>query len=70
MRFEASVCLFEFNAVSRVNRAGVGVGSAISPLRDRGYADKCADLGEPIHLIGVEFSRENRNVAGFVVEDV
>ena len=24
---------------------------------------------EPIYLIGVEFSRENRNVAGFDVED-
>ena len=68
MRFEASAYPFEFNVVSRVNRAGVG--SAISPLRERGYADKCADLGEPIHLIGVEFSRENRNVAGFVVENV
>ena len=68
MRFEASVYLFEFNVVGHVNRAGVG--SAISPLCDRGYAGKCADLGEPIHLIGVEFSRENRNVAGFVVENV
>ena len=63
VRLEASVLLFEFKVVERA-----GEGSAISQLRERGYADKYAHLGEPIHLIGVEFSRESRNVAGFVVE--
>ena len=46
-----------------------GEGSAISQLRERGYADRYAHLGEPIHLIGVEFSRESRNVASFAVEN-
>jgi len=64
VRFEANVYLFEFKVVERS-----GEGSAISQLLERGYADKYAHLGEPIYLIGVEFSRESRNVAGFVVEN-
>ena len=64
VRLEGNVYLFEFKVVERA-----GEGSAISQLRERGYADKYAHLGEPIHLIGVEFSRESRNVASFAVED-
>ena len=37
-------------------------------VKDRGYADKYRARGEPIHLIGVEFSREERSVVGFEVE--
>ena len=33
-----------------------------------GYADKYRHLGQPIYLIGVEFSRKERNVAAFAVE--
>ena len=64
VRLEANVYLFEFKVVERA-----GEGSAISQLRERGYADKYAHLGEPIHLIGVEFSRGTRNVASFAVEN-
>ena len=32
------------------------------------YADKYRSRGEPIHLIGVEFSRASRNIVGFKVE--
>jgi hypothetical protein len=37
-------------------------------LRERRYADKYRGGGEPIHLIGVEFSKESRNLAAFEVE--
>jgi hypothetical protein len=40
------------------------------PNPDRGYADKYRAEGLPIHLIGVEFSREQRNVVGFAVESL
>lgn len=63
VRLEANVYLFEFKVVERA-----GEGSAISQLRERGYADKYAHLGKPIHLVGVEFSRESRNVASLAVE--
>ena len=32
-------------------------------LKAKGYANNCRDRGEPIHLIGVEFSKEARNLA-------
>jgi hypothetical protein len=35
-----------------------------------GYADKYRALGHPIHLVGVEFSRTDRNIVGFEVETI
>lgn len=40
-------------------------GRALQQLLDKGYADKYRAHGVPIHLIGVEFARETRNVVGF-----
>ena len=37
----------------------------MAQLREKGYADKYRDLGEPIHLVAVEFSRETRNLVAF-----
>ena len=34
------------------------------------YADKPQGCGEPIHLIGVEFSKVSRNIVGFEVETI
>ncbi|MCG5514510.1 PD-(D/E)XK nuclease domain-containing protein, partial [Ectothiorhodospira shaposhnikovii] len=36
-------------------------------LQDKGYADKYRGQGKPIHLIGVEFSREQRQIIAFDV---
>ena len=63
VRFGGAVYLFEFKVVEQA--AG---GAALAQLRERGYADKYRASGEPIHLIGVEFSRETRNVTAFEVE--
>ena len=38
-------------------------------LQERRYADKYRATGEPIHLIGVEFSRATRNITAFEVAD-
>ncbi len=57
------VYLFEFKVVER-GREGV----ALAQLREKGYADKYRRLGRSVHLIGVEFSREERNVVGFDCE--
>jgi hypothetical protein len=43
-------------------------GHALQQIKDRGYADRYRGGGVPIHLIGVEFSRERRAVVGFEVE--
>jgi hypothetical protein len=58
--FEAQVFLFEFKVVELVPD-----GRALAQLQARGYADKYAARGEPIHLIGVEFSSAQRNIVGF-----
>ena len=58
------VYLFEFKVVELAPP-----GSALAQLRERGYADKYRGHGEPIHLIGVELSRETRNVTAFEVAD-
>ena len=63
VRFNANVYLFEFKVVELAPE-----GAAIAQLKAKGYADKYRDRGEPIHLIGVEFSREARNLAAFDVE--
>lgn len=42
-------------------------GRALRQLKDKGYAEKYRAAGQPIYLIGVEFSRAGRNVVGFEV---
>ncbi len=63
VRWGGHVYLFEFKVVERGPE-----GTAMAQLRERGYADKYRGRGEPIHLIGVEFSKETRNVVAFGVE--
>ena len=63
LRFNDHVYLFEFKVVELAPD-----GAAIAQLKAKGYADKYRDRGEPIRLIGVEFSREARNLAAFDVE--
>ena len=64
VRTGGHVYLFEFKVVEMAPP-----GAALAQLRERGYADKYRGGGEPIHLIGVEFSRETRNVTAFEVAD-
>jgi len=60
--FNGNVYLFEFKVVELVAE-----GRALQQLQDRAYADKYRARGEPIHLVGVEFSRDTRSVVGFEV---
>ncbi len=61
--FDGQVWLFEFKVVELVPD-----GRALQQIKDRAYADKYRARGEPIHLIGVEFSKAQRSVVGFEVE--
>ena len=63
--FGGQVYLFEFKVVEETP-----AGKALQQLRDMGYADKYRVLGRPIHLIGVEFSKVDRNIVGFEVESM
>ena len=60
VRAGGRVCLFEFKVVEQA-----GPGTALAQLKARAYADKYRALGEPVHLVGVEFSRASRNVVAF-----
>lgn len=61
--FNGQVYWFEFKVVEQLPE-----GRALQQIKDRGYADKYRARGEPIHLIGVEFSQAERSVVGFEVE--
>ncbi|EHQ53486.1 hypothetical protein ECTPHS_12490 [Ectothiorhodospira sp. PHS-1] len=60
--FNGHIYLFEFKVVEQVPE-----GRALQQLQDKGYADKYRGQGKPIHLIGVEFSREQRQIIAFDV---
>ena len=42
--------------------------TSLQQIKDKGYADKYRTRGEPIHLIGVEFSKASRSMVGFEIE--
>ena len=62
VRYRGAVYLFEFKVVELAPE-----GAALAQLQARGYAEKYRALGEPIHLLGVEFSRATRTLAAFEV---
>ncbi len=61
--FAGHLYLFEFKVVEQLPE-----GSALAQIKARGYADKYRGQGKPIHLVGVEFSRERRQIVAFEVE--
>jgi len=63
LKFNDAVYIFEFKVVELVPQ-----GRALQQIRDRAYADKYRALQQPIYLIGVEFSKTDRNIVGFEVE--
>jgi hypothetical protein len=65
VRFEGRVYLFEFKVVELAPE-----GRALQQIKDRRYAEKYRMPGQPIALIGVEFSRVERNIVGFEVEEI
>lgn len=63
LQFNQQVYIFEFKVVELVPE-----GKALQQIKDRAYADKYRADGQPVHLVGVEFSRDNRNIVAFEVE--
>ena len=63
LRFNDNVYLFEFKVIERASE-----GAALTQLKQRRYADKYRSLGKPIHLVGVEFSTDTRNLVALDVE--
>ena len=63
--FNDNIYLFEFKVVELAS-----AGAAMAQLQERRYADKYRALEQPICLIGVEFSKDERNIVAFDVESV
>ena len=65
LKFNQRVYIFEFKVVELSPE-----GKALQQIKDKAYADKYRALNQPIYLIGVEFSKTNRNIIGFEWEQV
>jgi hypothetical protein len=63
VRFNQHLYIFEFKVVELISDS-----SALEQIKAKGYAEKYRSEGWPITLIGVEFSRNSRNIVGFEVE--
>ena len=62
VHFNDNIYLFEFKVVEMASE-----GAAMAQLQEKRYADKYRGLDQPIHLIGVEFSKNTRNIMAFEV---
>ena len=62
VRLNGSVYVFEFKSV-----AEAPTGQALAQIKEKGYGEKYRHLGQPVHLIGMEFSKAERNIAAFQV---
>ncbi len=60
VKFNGQIYLFEFKVVELLPN-----GKALEQLIAKNYAQKYQALNQPIHLIGVEFSKEARSVVSF-----
>ena len=63
VRLDGNVYLFEFKVVEQAPGE-----AALAQLKAKGYADKYRHRAREVHLIGVEFSRQERNVVAFETE--
>ena len=56
------VFVLEFKMAEENGDAEAALDAAVAQMRERGYAEKYRDRGEPVHLIGVACGREARNL--------
>lgn len=61
--FGGHIYLFEFKVVEQLPE-----GKALAQLIEKGYADKYRASGKPLHLVGVEFSSEKREIVAFDIQ--
>ncbi len=64
LKFNGQIYIFEFKVVELVPE-----GKALQQIKDKGYMEKYRAAAVPTYLIGVEFSRDGRNIVGFEVEE-
>ncbi len=62
------VFVLEFKMAAEGEDGEAALDAALAQIRERGYAEKYRDRGEPIHLVGIAFGREERNLLGVRAE--
>ncbi len=62
------VFVLEFKMAAEGEDGEAALDAALVQMRERGYAEKYRDRGEPIHLVGIAFGREERNLLGVRAE--
>ncbi len=63
-KLEGKVFIFEFKLSEKAT------GNALKQIKERRYWEKYQEDAENIYLIGIEFSRENRNIIGYEWEKI
>ena len=64
--FEDRLYVFEFKVIEMTES-----GSALSQIKEKKYYEKYEEIqNRKIYLIGVEFSKENRNITNFEYEAI
>ena len=58
---EKAIYVFEFKVIELVKEAG----GALAQIKENGYHEKYLNQGKPVYLIGIDFSRAERNIVGF-----
>ena len=61
--YQNRCCIFEFKVIELIPE-----GKALNQLKQKRYQEKYLDRYKDIALIGVEFSRESRNIESFEIE--
>ena len=64
VKLEGKVFIFEFKLTEKAT------GNALKQIKERRYWEKFQEEAEHIYLIGIEFSREDRNIIGFEWEKI
>jgi len=62
------VFVLEFKKADDGSGTGKGLDRAIRQIREKGYAEKYRERGEPVHLVGMVFGGEKRNLLGIRAE--
>ncbi len=65
LKFEGIIYIFEFKVIELV----IDKNSALQQIKDKKYYEKYSDYKD-IYLIGIEFSKEDRNIVAFEWEKV
>jgi len=62
------VFVLEFKMAEDKKKTGESLDGAIAQIREKGYAEKYRDRGEPVHLVGMVFGGEKRSLLGLRTE--